>query len=127
MQILPCPEDALLVLICHALVHISYEIRETLFEEMKLVSGQKYFSWNHFWSLAKTTGIMSFVSFILLWYKNEIHDEKVIIKNKYFYIWFLAKALPVKWYRYVPFLFKRAIEILFTNKSLWLIRNKLCK
>jgi hypothetical protein len=70
-MVFPCPEDALLVLVCHALVHISVEIRDTMFEEISLLAGQEGFSWERFWRLAGNTGIRNFIRLLLWRYADE--------------------------------------------------------
>jgi len=64
-QVIPCPEDALLILVCHSLVHIAYEMRGTIFEEVSLISGQTGFSWGRFWELAGSTGIVEYAGMLL--------------------------------------------------------------
>ena len=65
---LPCPEDALLLHLCHLLTHISFEFRSTIFEEITLISGQDEFSWKRFFDRAQTTGIVHFIYFVLTTY-----------------------------------------------------------
>ena len=72
MRVVPCFEDAMVILICHLIVHIAHEMRETVFEEISLISKHKDFKWEKFWSIAKTTNILPFFHFILFWYKNSI-------------------------------------------------------
>ena len=69
-RVLPCAEDALLILLCHAFVHISFELRETLFEEINLLSEIEGFSWDLFWKYAVSTGIEQFIRMVLCIYSR---------------------------------------------------------
>jgi hypothetical protein len=68
--LLPCPEDALLILLCHVLVHIGFELRDTLWDEITLISDQSGFSWPRFWRLVQPTGIKRFIRLILYRYEK---------------------------------------------------------
>jgi hypothetical protein len=126
MRLLPSSENALIILLCHTLVHISYEIRPTLFEEISLISNQKGFAWNRFWGFAKITGIMSFLCFILSLYKKEIQDTIVILPKRYWYAHFMGKIMETKKYSGIPVLLKRLFfEIPFIKNPFWIIKNKI--
>jgi hypothetical protein len=71
MKLLPCREDALLIFLCHELMHISFEIRKTIFEEIELLTMQPCFSWELFWRHAEKTGIEQFLCLLLLTYEKE--------------------------------------------------------
>jgi hypothetical protein len=92
-QLLPCPEDALVILVCHTLVHVCYEIRSTLFEEISLISRLRGFNWETFWALAKQTGIMPFFCFIMLCYKNKLRLSTLSVPHKSFYALVLARFI----------------------------------
>ncbi len=59
-------EDALVVLLCHTLVHLVDGIRSQVFDEIGLLAGQKGFSWEHFFGALRETGIERFGRALLL-------------------------------------------------------------
>ncbi len=61
---IPSREDALLVTICHRLVHIGMGVPDDFFRETKLLTQQSDFSWSRFWDIASDSGIMPFVYYI---------------------------------------------------------------
>ncbi|MBD3321534.1 MAG: hypothetical protein GF350_10615 [Chitinivibrionales bacterium] len=65
MRVHPCPEDALLITICHMLVHAYYIPDNAVYSEMKLIIEQGDFSWNRFWHRSKSTGIAPYIYYVL--------------------------------------------------------------
>jgi hypothetical protein len=124
-RLLPCPEDALLILTCHAFVHIAFELRETLFEEILLLSSNKGFSWETFWEYAHETGIERFIRLLLLRYCEENYGN-VKVPQIVEFSTFLRPFLSKKWYDRLPFFLRKALlEIPFARNPWWLIVNKL--
>jgi hypothetical protein len=62
---LPSAEDALLITIAHALVHIGFEMRPTLLDEIDLIVSQKEFSPERFWQICLPSGLAAFTCFLL--------------------------------------------------------------
>jgi hypothetical protein len=54
---LPSPEDALLITVCHSLIHIGEGLHDSLFEEIGLLLDQKNFSWQKFEKLLYSSGM----------------------------------------------------------------------
>ncbi len=59
------PEDALLILICHTLVHLVDGIRDQVYEEALLLSGESAFSWERFSAVLRSSGIERFAKALL--------------------------------------------------------------
>jgi hypothetical protein len=149
MRVLPCGEDAMIILLCHAFVHIAYEIRDTLFMEIALISATDKFSWAKFWEVGATTGITSFFNFIFFCYEKETacgkHDDVqnflvrsfaephapsrrpwLRLKLKNCYARLLAKLMGLKGYKYLPFFIRRLfVEFPFMYKPLLMIKARL--
>jgi len=121
----PSHEDALLILLCHAFTHIGFEFRETLFEEISLVSGQKGFQWDLFWKYAHTTGIELFIKLLLSCFSMDAACNHVAPKSNVI-IFLLRPLLSVKRYAHLPHLVKRLLfEIPFARNPWRLILNKM--
>jgi hypothetical protein len=127
MRVLPCAEDALLILICHALVHIAVEFRETVFQEITCLCGQKDFSWERFWKLAEGTGVKRFISFILSLYAHETGNHRISpeVSAASAYSNFSRLLLKPAVYGTMPSLLRKLLlEIPFVRDPWWLIRHK---
>jgi hypothetical protein len=125
IRLLPCPEDALLILVCHAFVHIAFELRETLFEEIFLLSSQKGFSWETFWEYAHSTGIERFIR-LLLWRYCIEKSTNIKAPRHIGFTALLRPFISKKWYARLPFLVRKALfEIPFARNPWWLIVNKI--
>jgi hypothetical protein len=121
MRLIPCAEDALIILLCHVLVHIAYEIRATLFEEISLISGQEGFTWDRFWGFAKTTGIVPFFCFILSCYKKEMNDNDINFPKLYIYSFTLATIIGMQRLVRLPMLLRRIIMEFPFVKNPWML------
>jgi hypothetical protein len=125
-RILPTPEDALVVLLCHTLVHVAYEIRATLFEEITLISGQRDFCWETFWILAAPTGIMPFFCFILSCYKDETRLSTIFLPKTPLYPFILTHIIGMRRVARLPVFLRRIVmELPFVKKPLGLARQKI--
>lgn len=124
LQMAPCPEDALLIFLCHVFVHIGYELRDTFFDEIAQISGQPEFSWKKFWAMANSTGIDQFIAMMLHYYavetSREIDIPALSIKTK-----LAAKFLSGNLYCRLPVFFRKLIlEIPFARNPLELFLNR---
>ena len=121
----PSHEDSLLLLLCHAHVHIGFELRETIREEIALLSGQEGFSWDKFWKYAHPTGIELFIKLLLSHFSMDAACNHAAPKGK-FIIFLLRPLLSAKRYAHLPQLVKRLLfEIPFARKPWRLILNKM--
>jgi hypothetical protein len=125
LRLQPCPEDALLILICHAFVHIAFELRETLSEEIALLSRERGFSWETFWKYAHQTGIIRFIRLLLMHYCNGSPDT-IQAQRSLDFTAFFRPLLSKERYDKMPFFIRKALlEIPFARNPWWLIANKL--
>ncbi len=121
---LPSPEDSLIIFLCHQLVHIPFEIRTTVWQEIEVLSSQEGFSWNRFWNLATHTGIRQFFNMFLLHY-SKVRAENVPLQKPSYYARFLAFTASRNIYESMPVWLRRlALELPFANIPLKLIRKK---
>jgi hypothetical protein len=122
-MILPCPEDAMLILLCHALVHIAYEFRGTVFEEISLISEQKGFSWERFWELSEGTGIRRFICMILSWYGERL-KKGLTVPHLPLYSSIAKPLLTSSLYQFMPTIIRKLIfEIPFAAEPWKLIKK----
>jgi hypothetical protein len=125
-RFLPSPEDALVILLCHMLVHIAFEIRPTIFEEISLISSQPGFCWSTFWELMSQTGIMPFACFVLSWYKRETGVSLPSIPQRPLYSAALGRLMGARLGKRLPVFFRRIVlELPFVNDPRRLIGNKI--
>jgi hypothetical protein len=122
--LLPCVEDSLIIFLCHLLVHIPFEIRKTVFQEIEILSNQEDFSWEKFWNLSTQTGIQQFFNMLLIYY-SKLKKEKVPLKNPSLYAKLLASIGTRKVYESMPVWMRRLfLEIPFVRNPLKLIWGK---
>lgn len=63
--IVPDPTDALLIHVCHKLLHIIDGFEEQFYREIDIYVQQDGFSWPLFWTRARETEIMAFIWLVL--------------------------------------------------------------
>jgi hypothetical protein len=115
-MVLPSPEDALLIVLCHTLVHIPFEINKTLFDEIYLISNQNNFCWQKFLTLTKNTKISQFIFMILFMYSKKKNLKLPFINISAFSRLILFMLNKNIFYS-LPFLIRRIlIDIPFTAK-----------
>ena len=126
MRLMPSSEDALLLLICHSLVHISFELRETLFEEIGLIINQTEFNWGKFWISSAASGIEAYIYSIVGWYNKETNST-VILNKRHLYARLLSNWITLRRYNQMPHWLRRIIlEFPFIIKpTLWILINTL--
>lgn len=56
-RILPSPEDALIILICHTLVHSGYGLPNSIYDEISAICSLPSFRWSRFCFILKSTGV----------------------------------------------------------------------
>jgi hypothetical protein len=126
-RMLPCPEDALVILLCHALVHIGFELRDTIFDEISLISNQKGFSWDKFWGLAKPTGIEQFMCMILFLYAKKT-GRCIVLPQSSFRAIMGRTLLSGRFYKWMPVAMRKLLfEIPFVRNPEWLLKQKLIR
>lgn len=125
--VLPCREDALLILVCHTLVHIGFELRETVFDEISLICADSSFRWDVFWNNATEVGIDRFAGLLFGWYGSRT-DERLPDKGYDVYTGILVSVLGERGYRTAPWWAKRLFwELPYTRKPVELVRRKRTK
>lgn len=125
MRVLPCPEDALLITICHILVHIAVSYPDKTFHEMALIIRQKGFSWDKFWETALKTGVSSFVYYALKLCEKEYPGE-IQLRGRHTYADILVKLVNRLIYSILPVVVRRMIfEIPFVSNPTGLVIQKL--
>lgn len=72
----PGREDALLIAMCHALVHLGYYFHMDVFKDMAAITSCGDFKWDRFWKGAKKTGIKRFIEFLFL-----LHPDKKLLSE----------------------------------------------
>jgi hypothetical protein len=61
---LPSAEWAMVITVCHALVHIAYYLDQSVFDDIRVMSAVPALRWERFWPLAASTGIRPFFYFL---------------------------------------------------------------
>jgi hypothetical protein len=92
-RVLPSPEDALVILLCHTMVHIGKGLQSSTFIEMAAIMSQKGFSWNRFMATLRTTGIEPF-GFALLRECSRKMRVPIRVPAKYRWADVLLKITP---------------------------------
>jgi len=122
--VLPDPVDALLIHVCHTLVHIADDWRETNFDEMHILSQAPGFSWDEFWNRARTTGILAYIAFIMGEYKHRfnpaLHSPKTGVRAAMARVLFKHRMAAR-----LSMLRRFILEIIFARDPLKLVMNKL--
>jgi hypothetical protein len=103
---LPCPEDALLILVCHALVHIGFEIKSASIAEIQLISSLEGFSWERFWRQCERTGIADFARFL---FSLTSPHFPLLNPRKSVYCAALSRMISPEHYQQMPKLLRRLI------------------
>lgn len=82
VRYLPCPEDALLILICHSMIHLADGLAKTFFDEIEILAEREGFSWEKFNYLLKSSGVAPFGYFMLkLCSREKNRDYTRLVKN----------------------------------------------
>jgi Uncharacterised nucleotidyltransferase len=125
MLVLPCPEDSLIIFLCHMFVHIPFEIRETAFDEIDLLRGQDSFSWEKFRELSLSTGLGPFFYYLLRVFEKR-KKRGIPHGRPTLYATLCARMIGIEEYRKMPiFLRRMVLEIPFAKDPLGLILKKL--
>lgn len=124
---LPSTEDSLCIFLCHLQSHIPLEYHYTTLEEVYLLSSQSGFSWPVFWEIAQTTGIESFLFFILKLFENTYHLP-IQSPRSYLYAYLLSTVFTESRYKTMPGWLKRVLfDLPFVRKPGKLVFHKLTK
>jgi hypothetical protein len=125
---LPDPEDAMLILLCHALVHIGFEFRENWFEEISLISRQPDFSWEEFWKRAPETGIEGFLQYMAMNYAMELGDKKCLPVKRKIHPVIITAIMPLRRHERIPFWVRRIfLEAGFVREPFSLLTRRITK
>lgn len=122
-RVISPPEDALLVLVCHALVHLVDGIREQVCEEARLLSIQEGFSWRRFRSRLAATEIEPFCRALL--YKAGVQPVLVDKPMKLFrpVLWarmLIAVKTPGRYAGIRTMVYRLCVELAFVRRP-WLL------
>ena len=125
VRVLPCAEDGVLIAICHALAHIPFELRASLFDDIRVMCGQNGFSWERFWQYAVECGCQRFAALILSVY-NYKFKQQVPVQSCTLFVRFCGLIINKFGYDRVPGILRRVIfELPFVKNPWWLISFKL--
>jgi hypothetical protein len=125
VRMLPQPEDAMLLLLCHELVHIVRGFDRGHHSEMKLLAGLPRFSWQVFWQRARGTGAEGFVYLSVLYFRRETGTECDLPPWRSRYADALFRLLPLRTYNRLPTLLRRLLlELPFVRDPLGLFGRR---
>jgi Uncharacterised nucleotidyltransferase len=121
---LPCPEDSLIIFLCHLFVHIAFELCDMAFDEIELLCTQNNFSWEKFQKLSSPTGLGPFFYYILrLFEKRKRLGIQAGVPTMYAVL--CARMIGMREYEKMPRFLKRLLlEIPFARKPLSLMMKK---
>jgi hypothetical protein len=124
MLVLPCPEDSLIIFLCHLFVHIGFELGDTAFDEIELLCTRNNFSWQKFREFSSPTGLEPFFYYILRLFEKR--KKRGIMAGKPTpYAVLCARMIGMEEYNKMPgFLRRLLLEIPFARKPLSLIMKK---
>lgn len=124
-QVLPGPEDALLIAICHRLVHAAHSPPPRTYDELALVAALPGFSWERFWEAARATGVEGFVHYLLK--QCERHTGlQASFPRKHPYAGALAHVPRIAAYGRLSSVFRRVfVELPFVRNPAGLVLRKL--
>ena len=86
VRYLPSPEDALLITVCHSMIHIAEGLPESFFEEIKVHLCRNDFLWNKFEELLYHAGIGPYGNFIFNLYRKKKDDSAVALERKCWWV-----------------------------------------
>lgn len=124
-QVLPGPEDALLITICHRLVHAAHSPPPQTYDELALLAGLPGFSWERFWEAARVTGVEGFVHYMVK--RCERHTSlRASFARKHLYGEALAHMPRIAAYGKLSSVVRRAlVELPFVRNPAGLLLRKL--
>jgi hypothetical protein len=129
-RVLPSPEDALLIVVCHALVHVVRGFDGRWFGEMGLMVEQEGFSWERFWERARPTGIVPF-AVLMLRYFEQSTGRRIDPFPRFprcAYAELIARRVRLETHNRLPVLARRAlVELPFVRDPLGLLRQRLLR
>jgi hypothetical protein len=125
MRVLPCPEDSLIIFLCHMFVHIAFEIRETVFDEIEVLCSRNGFSWERFWELSLPTGLGPFFYYVLRLFEKR-KNRRVMLRKPGMFAVLCSRMIGMEEYQKMPRLLRRLVlEIPFARNPLGLMMKKL--
>lgn len=120
-----CPEDAALITIAHALVHIGFELRESIFNELMLYVECADFNWKDFWLQCRESGVYGFAVVLMRWTSFSTKCRPVYKYHLPIYAHILSTLFSLQSYRNLPLPVKRLLfETPFLKNPVSLILNK---
>ncbi len=135
-RVLPSPEDAMVILVGHSLVHSGKGLQSSIFNEITEISALKDFCWQRFFTILKNTGIEPY-GFALLRAYSRKTDMPVPIPDKHRWADILFRQVPQRnknstvyrlWYRgFIEPVFSRSPVKLMFGWTLRTLRRKFGK
>lgn len=97
VRYLPSPEDALLITVCHSLIHITNGLPDSLFEEIKVHLDHNNFIWSKFEKLLYSAGMGPYGYFIFYLYRKKMNVSIPSFGRRWWWVdMFYLKCRPEK-------------------------------
>ena len=90
--IFPDPVDALLIHICHKMIHVIDGFEDQFYWEIALLARQNGFSWKMFWSRVESTGIVGFIWCVLYKYEKLFNAKCQLPRTPSLYAFLLSRC-----------------------------------
>lgn len=124
-RFLPAPEDALAILVCHKLVHVSKSFHRGGTDEIALIAGLPGFEWHRFWETMDSTGVKRFAVLVLRYAAMEIRMPIPFPPQSMPYVDALVRWVPLARYNRLPELLRRIVlEAAFVRDPVGLLRQR---
>jgi hypothetical protein len=125
---LPSPEDALIIHICHTLVHSGYGLAKTTYEEIGVLCSESGFKWKRFFPILKSTGIEPY-GFALLRMYREKKQIRIPVPSEHKWADLLFRMTPDRQNlrKSNQLLYRGCIEPLFTRHPIRLMAGWVVK
>jgi hypothetical protein len=126
-RILPSIEDALIICLCHGFVHSGHVFSDDVFNDIYLLANVSI-NWEVFWAIAKSTGIVAFIYYILQGMEKRGHIRLISVPKKtmkFFYADLLLLTTGNRVYPGMPLNLRRLfIEFPLCRNPFGLVWNK---
>jgi len=121
---LPDIHDALLITVCHFLVHITYFRIPDILQDVQIITQDKSFSWPVFWERSHTTGIYAFTVVVVNICKEGL-DPHIALPTPGFYSRCIALPFLTHAYAHAPRWLRRVVlEIPYVKNAPALLMAK---
>jgi hypothetical protein len=86
VRYLPSSEDALLIAICHSMIHIAEGLNDSFFQEIKVHLEKKEFEWSKFEKLLYSAGIGPYGKFVFNLYRKKLKRTCPSLEKRYWWV-----------------------------------------